>query len=218
MVRSRRSTLALVASAMLPMAGRAAIPADIRFEVARNGETIGTHAIRFASAEDTLDVRIAVALDVKLLGFTVYGYRHESRETWRDGRLVALDARTDDDGDLLSVRAENRGALMLVQSVQGRVELSADVMPTSYWDRRTVERDTWLDTQAGKVIHGRMVQTGREDVETAAGTVEADSYDMQGEIDLTLWYAGPHWVGLRFGPGDGSSITYRRTSPLGRAG
>ncbi|HEX2528053.1 MAG TPA: DUF6134 family protein [Geminicoccus sp.] len=218
MVRSRRSTLALVASAMLPTAGRAAVPADIQFEVARNGETIGTHAVRFSSVDDMLHVRIAVALDVKLLGFTVYGYRHESRETWRDGRLVALDARTDDDGDLLSVRAENQGALMLVRSVQGRAELPADMMPTSYWDRRTVQRDAWLDTQADKVIHGRMVQTGREDVETAAATVGADRYDMQGEIDLTLWYTGPDWVGLRFGPGDGSSITYRRISPLGRAG
>jgi hypothetical protein len=198
----------------MPDVGLASSPAEIRFDVTRDGQPIGTHAIRFAATDGRLEARIAVSFDVKLLGFTVYRYRHKSHEIWEDGRLQSLHAHTDDDGARMSVQAERRGDQIVVHGPQGRTDLPGDIMPTSYWDRRTVERQDWLDTQAGKLIRGQLIRAGLEPVETAAGSLSADRYDMQGGIDLILWYAGPHWVGLRFRPGDGSSIDYRRTSSI----
>jgi hypothetical protein len=211
----RRSALAAAAAVLMPQhRGMAVEAATVRFAVARNGEPIGTHVLDFQTVDDRLEVRIAIAFEVKLLGFTVYRYRHDGWERWRNGQLQAMETTTDDDGSLLSVRAENQGRIVAVEGVDGPHELPADTLPTSYWDRRTVERERWLDTQAGKTIRGRMVPGGTEPVATAAGNVLAERYDMQGGIDLSLWYSGDSWVGLRFAPGDGSSLSYLRISGL----
>lgn len=211
----RRSVLMLVATAPLsPLPASAAALVPIRFLVEREGQPIGTHDLVFTQAGDTTEVQVAIALEVKLLGFTVYRYLHDSRELWRDGMLTSVATRTDDDGLMLQMQAHRMRDVLVVDGQDGRVEISADTIPTSYWDRRIVARTSWLDTQAGKVLHGRVTGPVADRVDTASGPVQAERYELQGDLALTLWYAGPDWVGLRFIAPDGSTITYRRTSPL----
>jgi len=78
--------------------GAEPVTEDLSFEVWRDGESIGTHALRFTRDGDRLFVDIEVALAVKVLFVTAYRYEQQRREVWKDGRLVAFRSKTHDDG------------------------------------------------------------------------------------------------------------------------
>ena len=81
-------------------------PADrIAFAVFRGDSPIGHHRLSFERAGEDLLVNVDIELKVKFAMFTLYDYKHRSRETWRDGRLVGLDTKTNDNGDKFFVRA-----------------------------------------------------------------------------------------------------------------
>ncbi|MCM0020859.1 MAG: DUF6134 family protein, partial [Tagaea sp.] len=68
----------------------------LEFDVLREGSPIGTHRVTIDRRDDEVRVEIAIDMAVRFAFLTVYRYTHRSRETWREGRLVALDAQTDD--------------------------------------------------------------------------------------------------------------------------
>ena len=73
------------------------------FEVRLDGKPIGSHRFEVAGEPDARTVRSVARFDVKLLGLTVFRYRHEARERWRGDCLQELQSRTDDDGKPIDV-------------------------------------------------------------------------------------------------------------------
>ncbi|MCG8509714.1 MAG: hypothetical protein MI741_10855, partial [Rhodospirillales bacterium] len=67
-----------------------------RFTILRNDEIVGTHLVRFSSLPDGLSVEARFELQVKFLFFTAFRYDYRSVATWRDGRLVRLETKTND--------------------------------------------------------------------------------------------------------------------------
>jgi len=85
-----------------------AVPAAVAggswdFEVRLDGKPIGHHRFVVAGEPDARTVRSVARFDVKLLGLTVFRYRHEAQERWRGDCLQALQSRTDDDGKPIDV-------------------------------------------------------------------------------------------------------------------
>jgi hypothetical protein len=79
--RSRRSLLAacLLAAASLAQARDGSRVFD--FDVQLDGKPVGTHRFEVTRhADGTESVRSVARFDVKILGLTVYRYRHEARE------------------------------------------------------------------------------------------------------------------------------------------
>lgn len=77
------------------------------FTVTLDDKPIGRH--RFELAGDPVGgewtLKSQADYDVRILGLTVYTYRHSATERWRAGCLAQLEARTDDNGDVTSVQA-----------------------------------------------------------------------------------------------------------------
>ena len=100
MVRSLCCALG-IALAVAAMAARAAAESlpdplalyggEMDFTVWRSGSEIGQHRVTFARDGGTLTVRSLFDIAVKLLGITVYRFKYQSQEVWRDGRLAALE-------------------------------------------------------------------------------------------------------------------------------
>ncbi|MET0292945.1 MAG: DUF6134 family protein [Steroidobacteraceae bacterium] len=81
-------------------------PAALVFEASVDGRRIGTHRFEFeGDPREELRVHSLAQFTYKVLGVTLYRYRHEARETWRKGCVVALDSDTDDNGKKVTVRA-----------------------------------------------------------------------------------------------------------------
>jgi Domain of unknown function (DUF6134) len=185
-----------------------AAPAALRFEARRDGDPIGHHTVSFDQRAARLIVEIEISLTVTFAFIPVFRYRHRNREVWADGRLVALDSKTDDDGAMHRVSAQADGRQLLVEGTGGRLTLPGDTLPTSYWNDATVTRQAWLNTQDGRLVRSTVEALPPEPILAAGRTVEAEHYRLAGDIDCDLWYQAGRWSKLRFVTSDGSTIDY----------
>ncbi|MBL0929389.1 MAG: hypothetical protein IBJ15_04615 [Alphaproteobacteria bacterium] len=193
--------LALFAALVLSWPAAAA-PPTLEFDVLRDGAPIGKH--RVTIERDGTETRATIEIDmaVRLAFVTVYRYTHRSTELWREGRLVSLDARTDDNGTRTQVSARATDAGLATDGSGGRYDAPAETVPTSYWNREKVMRSPLLDTQSGKLI----------DVSAMALAADANGtrYRLAGDLEADLVYGpGGDWTGLSFAA-RGARIDYVR--------
>jgi len=181
----------------------------VLFSVMRDGSRIGEHELRFKQSGPELEVDIAIELVVKVVFVTAYRYEHHNRERWRDGRLMGFTSRTNDNGERHRVRADRQDDIIRVEGSDGVIEAPGDTLPTTYWKRRMVQDERWIDTQHGRIVESRVEPRGEETVGLPRGKGEAARYALRGDLDLDLWYRGEGWVSLAFEAEDGSRITYR---------
>lgn len=182
----------------------------IAFRALRDGTPLGTHRVDFRHTGDRLLVEITIQFEVKLLLFPVYRYHHTNHETWQDGRLVAIETRTDDNGEPFQVSGRAGRDAFEVEGTSGRLSLPPDVVPSSYWSEAIGTRGEWLDTQAGRLARSAVKQQPAETVEVGGRMVQATRYALIGDITCDLWYHDGGWVKLLFTGQDGSTIDYVR--------
>lgn len=160
----------------------------VTLTVMRKGEDIGTQSIRFDRQGDTLKVSLTTRIAVKVLFVTAYKFTFDGAETWKDGKLVALDDRTNDNGERHDVHVEQKnGKLMLTADGTSR-EISADTIPGSWWNSKLADRKELLDVFTGKIEPVSIRKLGREKVKVGGGEVMADHYEVTGGLQRNLWF------------------------------
>ena len=209
MKRTLAICLALLAAAGSADAETTAdVPPAIEFAITRGGKTIGAHSIMFSrDGADTI-VEVAIDIDVRMMVFPVFSYRHRNREVWRGGALVALDTTTDDNGDTLFVRAQATPEGLRVESPSGSFVAPPGILPTSYWHPETARQQQLLDTQNGEVVDMTVRPLGSDPVLVDGVSVAARKYDVSGDLDLAVWYTPDGaWAKLQFAA-RGADIEY----------
>lgn len=207
---SRRSLLAGIAAMPVSAAAAAQVPMPPRttFRVVRNGSAIGQHVLSFAEQQSRLTVRIAVDLAVGFGPITFYRYRHSATERWEDGRVVAFEAETNDDGAVSTIVMRRDGDALAVESSRaGRYRAPPGALPATHWNRRMLD-GPFINTQTGEVLRPLVARAG---VQALPWSPEQSAvrYVLTGDVELETWYdASPTWLGLRFRGQDGSSIHY----------
>lgn len=177
--------LAAVSLAVGVSAAQARQGAD--FAVLRDGAPIGHHRVQVRSDGDETHVRVDIALDVSLGFIPLYRYRHQSHEVWRGDRLLALDSRTDDNGESLAVRAWATADGLRVDGADGSHLLPAETVPTSYWNPALVSDRPLLDSQSGRPL------------DVTRQPVAPGRWRLAGELNLDIAYgAQGQWSGLWF--------------------
>ena len=184
---------------------------DLRFAVFRDGSEIGYHVLSFAQDGERLTVDIDIELRVRFAFITAYRYEHHNREEWEAGALVGFKSRTNDNGTRHSVQARRSGDQLLIEGSDGRVEGPPSMLPTTYWHRNFMDRDRWIDTQNGRIVRSAVEASGTETIESAGRMVDAQRFEVRGDLDVDLWYHDDRWVKLAFDVSDGSRIDYRLT-------
>jgi len=210
-----RQSIGLVAGmAMVGTGGKAAVAGsgDLRFDVFRNGSEIGYHVLSFNQDGERLTVDIDIELRVRVAFITAYRYEHRNREQWEANELLGFKSRTNDNGTRHRVEAQREGDELIVRGSNGRLEVPASMLPTTYWHRNFMERNRWIDTQNGRIVESSVEARGEETIESAGGRVEAERFAVRGDLDVDLWYRDDRWVKLGFDASDGSRIDYRLTN------
>lgn len=167
----RAMVLGLAAGALAPLRRAAAgpLPVDRTFEVFRKGERIGTHAVTFRATAGGLGVRHDIDIVVKLAFIPIYRYRQEVEDLWRDGRLVATDADTDDNGDRSFVRVRQRGTRLVLEGPRGTRDAPLGTMnDLSYWNAEIVRQRGLIDCQKG-VLEPLALEGGETEEITVGG-------------------------------------------------
>jgi hypothetical protein len=175
-------------------------PSALQFAVLKSGAEIGHLKLVFTQDNGSLVVDTDVEMRVRFAFITVYRFQHRARETWHDGRFVAIDAWTHDKGREFQVSARREGDRINVTGDAGRYGVSPDTVPKSYWNRRILEVPRVFDTQWGSLLELVVDAKGREGVEARGALVTAERFRLRGFevkegarqrdpwIDIELWY------------------------------
>lgn len=218
MVERRALMLGLLCTGLAGRALAATVPPSgmIDFNVFRQGDSpMGYHRLRFSRDGDDLVMEKEIRLEVSLAFITAYRYQHTNREVWRDGRLIAIDTRTNDDGDRYEMTGRaTDGGFAVESSANGRVTAPATIIPTSYWNHAITGATQLLDTQRGLIMDVVMGDLG-PNPPPGGFPVPARHHRINiltnrpGSTErIDLWYdEAEAWVGLAF-EAKGQTIHY----------
>ena len=214
----------LLASVTVQAADPNAASGEWNFQVTLDEKPIGTH--RFTVTADGAGARKVVsdaAFDVKMLGLTVYRYRHQASEQWRGDCLRMLSSETDDDGQMSRVRAVAEGGGLRV-STEAPASVTPAVPPVqtlggcamsfAYWNPAIRSQTQLLNAQTGRYEAVKIAEAGRGAAEPFAfrgQAVSATRWRIEGPVQpVDVWYtAQGEWVGLDSTVGGGRKLKYR---------
>lgn len=186
--------------ASLPTPFQAYNGAVIDFEVLRKGKPFGRHVLSFEDLEDgALKVTTDVDLDVKFGPITAFKYRLDSTERWVDGQLVALNGKSNNDGDKGTVSARAEGDQLVVESTMYDGALPLSIIPSSHWNILQIKGDRMLSTETGEVLNINVETLGVDTVIVAGEEIDATHYRLKSDLTVDLWYDDQNrWVKLKF--------------------
>ena len=183
---------------------------DIVFDVLRDGRLVGRHDVTFSSDEDGLLWAVSnFNLKINFLGFFTYRFDYRSKSQWGGGKLLRIDADTNDDGTRKIVSAQYRDGLLRIVPADGKPIVSEPLFPTDHWNAGVLGQTRVLNTISGKVAEVSIEPKEREAVVAEGRSVMARRYVYSGDIATNVWYDdNGRWLKMRFRGNDGSSIEY----------
>ena len=181
-----------------------------KFRVLLGDSEIGQHRFTLTEQGEQRTLRSEAAFAVKLLGLTVYRYRHEATEQWAGDCLTNLTAQTDDNGTPLAVAATREGSTLKVKSPQGEASVDGCVMSFAYWNPAMLRQHQLLNAQSGRLETVRIKLVGNEDLPVRGQSATARHYVIEGlERPLELWYSPKgDWLALESTVARGKRLRY----------
>ena len=162
---------------------------EIRFKVLRKGRRFGTHIIQFEPLETG---GFTATNDIDFLAkfgpITLYSYRHDSVETWEDGRLVNLEAETRKEGGTLTATAvaDETGLVVTGSNFSGTYR--SDIIPASHWNIAQLFSGKMLSTEGGQLLDAKVETLGRETLIVNGQSIEATKFRLDSDLTAFLWY------------------------------
>jgi steroid 5-alpha reductase family enzyme len=213
--RLRRATKSgLLLLSALPAAHAMAEVQRWDFAVTLNGSPIGFHRFELQKESARSWTLVSEArFTVKFWVVPVYRYEHKAVERWEDGCLSNLEARTNDNGQRLEVRAWKIGNQLLVRDSRGEnLSLNDCVWTFAYWNTDLRSRSHLLNPQTGQWIPVRVQDEGEEELGDSPQRTRARRYSLLGpDFRIDVWYDGDKdWVRLESEPQAGRKLRYER--------
>ena len=199
--------ITMIIALALPMASNASED-SLRYNVKRNGSSIGTHEVSFERKGDLLEVEIETDIEVKVAFITFYRFDHKAEEQWKNGQLVAYHSKTNDNGTDKFLNLSSVQGNYIVAGSAGRFETNSLALPASLWHQTTPKQDLLMNTLDGHNMKVEITDAGMDMVMASGESIEARHYIMQGELQRELWYENGKLVHLKFLGEDASTIEY----------
>lgn len=181
------------------------------FQVFLDDKPIGEHRFALATTGDERKLTSEAEFAVKLLGVTVYRYKHVATEQWQGDCLRQLTSKTDDGGDHSQVSAEAKGDALAVATAKGTQSLDGCVMSFAYWNPAIQSQSHLLNAQTGQYEPVQVERIGLGSVEVHGQPVQATQFRINGTANpIDVWYSAKgDWLGLDSTVAGGRKLTYR---------
>jgi hypothetical protein len=174
------------------------------FDVRLDGKPVGSHRFTVSGPPAAREVHSVARMDVKLLGITLFRYRHEARERWRGDCLADLQSSTDDDGKPLKV-------------AQTRADTDDCLMGFAYWNPALPTQTRLLNPQTGLVEQARFERLPDAPLSVRGREVPAARWRLTAtppggaRQELVLWLdrGDASWLGLDAQVKGDRLLTYR---------
>jgi len=195
------------ATAALASPALAAESASREFRIIRDGDDIGSHRLDAALGPNGFEVAITIRIAVKVLGITANRYEMDNREVWKDGAIVSIDSKVNDDGTRDFFKASRASDAVSIKGSRHNGKAPLEAVTTSYYATPFLKRRPWLSTQSGAPLELTVKPGGR-----------ANWWAVRGELDTDLGYdASGEWVACEFDAG-GEPARYEIAGGSGKIG
>jgi hypothetical protein len=189
---ARRIMSAITIGAALSLASPPPAFADsageYTFTVLSDGNPIGRHRIAFEYEGDRVEIREVTEIEIGFAAIPLYTFEHHSRQLWRDGRAVRIDATTNDNGEQLEITVRDTGE-GYVRTVNGRVDrFDRAVTVLALWNKDTFKRGEFFSAVEDKTLSAAFTYVGKERITLAGQPVPAQHYRMTGDEKHELWF------------------------------
>jgi hypothetical protein len=185
-----------------------------QFDVFLDDSKIGYHHFSRETVDGVEHIISEAEFSVRFMFFTVYHYRHSSHEKWRNGCLLKLESKTDDNGDEQFVKLTRDSNQSRIETEKTQLTSDACIRSFSYWDLSQLNASSLLNSQTGKLMNVSLRKLGNETL--LLPPVEARRYQLVGEdIEIDLWYTQDNqWLALQSTTENGSLIRYQLKSAV----
>ena len=219
MLNKQQVLLALLAAlaaaivATMNQASAAIQSEDWNFQVLLNGKPIGYHSFSLTQDGEQQTLRTEARFDVKVLFINAYRYRHENTEVWSDGCLSSIDAFTDSNGEVLTVRGKRYAGGLELTGRSGPSILDECVQTFAYWNPEFLRQPRLLNPQSGEYLDVEVERVGQEPVVVRGEEIPASVYRVTAsKMELTLWYSEDNeWLALESVAKGGRILRYELT-------
>lgn len=177
---------------------------DAKFLIKHEGKVIGYHQVRGTETALGLVVDTEVEMRVRFGPIPLYKYDHEAREVWRNGEVISIESKTNDNGTKTSVFAHRKGDTLLINGTLYSGPAPVDAVPPSYWDKSLINASSVINTQTGEILDVGVEHIGQS---AAPDNQAAEQYRITGTINVDVWYDGSRWVGSHLFV-DGEELIY----------
>ena len=183
-----------------------------RFNVLLNGKPVGKHLFTVTPQGGLIQVQSEANMQVNILFFNAYSYKHQARELWQAGCLLSIDAATNNNNKQIEVkgRLDAGNFLVSASSTPGDTAMPACVKSFAYWDSTFLKESSLLDPQTGKLVAIKVEPGAWETIDVAGREWLAQRFTLTGEkLHIDLWY-GPagEWLRLSSQLPSGRQVDY----------
>ncbi len=164
---------------------------QLDFDVYLDDKPVGVHRVIVDNTAGEKRVQVEAQFDIKFLAFTAYKYRHRADETWRNGCIAELETRTNDNGKMLTVDAQQGPQGLVVKTGEESTSLAGCVRTFAYWDPGLLRSQRLLNTQTGEYEQASLRQLDNKPLSFKGREYGSRRYvlSVDGKADIELWYA-----------------------------
>ena len=191
----RRALRVLALGGAMVIAGRGQatsngdLPLPLRFLAYLDGEHSGTQDIDFVPREQGFTVASSLRMSLALAFVTLYRFRQTGHEDWKDGKLLAFEYVTDDDGDTSHVTAQRDGSSnFLVISQNGQRTVPGDATSASFWNSGILEHPHIIDPQTGDLAALSVRSLEQKSAKIAGRTIYGSGYAFRTFVNGAVWF------------------------------
>ncbi len=171
---------------------------EVRFDVIRKNNVIGTHEIKFTNNNDVLLVETNIEVEVKVLFISAYKFTHQSTETWINGNFTKIVGHSDfEDEREYFIKGQDNNDSFLASGMDGKLELDKNILPSNFWNIDILKQKEIFDTQKGIVRKIDVENLGYEEIKLNNKNIKCNKFlfnasnnpkDKGPFPEYTLWY------------------------------
>ena len=169
------------------------------FDIFRKNKVIGTYEIIFSENNGNLSIETNIDIEVKLLFISVYKFSHQSKEIWKDGSFIRIDAHSNfEDEREYFIEGEIKDDFLFATGMDGELKLDKNLIPSNYWNQDVMYQDEIFDTQKGIMRNIEVQDLGYEEIKVNEDSIKCNKYIFNASSnpkdkgpfpEYTLWYA-----------------------------
>lgn len=187
---------------------------QLAYEITRKGKPLGFQMLEFSrSNKGELIVDVHIEIDFKLGPIPLFKYLHDNREVWRDGQLLSLKSRTDNNGEDVAVDLRFENGRYVGSGSRFEDNLDTPLLSTSYFNPNFIRQSALISSQDGRLLATEVETIGVETLSIDKKPVQATRFRLKGKLRIDIWYTDSgQWVKTEFARG-GNTLVVQQVNP-----